>query len=678
MPTITVQSIVLDGYIGSNNVQSFDGTFMEVGKQPLDTTFRGLMKFDLSSIPHGAAISQADLIVYMERVYSENNYPVTVHEVTAPWSSLTVWGTQPSHNTTVAGSDSAFGTAFKTFKVAPLLEEWVKGSKVNNGFMFKGNENSSESNKTFSTSESLTVERRPKLIVTYIAPPTVTSPNGGESINESHEISWSVPVGSEGDALTYQIGLSTDNGSTWKSIATEISGNSYIYDFSNEVESSQALIRIRAINAGIFGGYGYSEGVFTIQHNTSPTIPTNLTPSGVTIDRLKTRQLSWQHNDSPNDVQSKAEIEWRHQGEGLWNTITSNGPDTEYFLHPLTFSNGQIEWRVKTYDVAGLESPWSNVAVFTASEPTNAPTIVLPTSPVNVSRPVISWTSASQSSYQVLIENSLGTVVWDTGEITSEVRARTAGIDLINGGTYKIKVRVKDGSGLFSSFTEKTIAVSYTTPAKPIGRTEVNTSQNGIEILFTNPIVQGAPSVIRNEVYKRVNDAWLLIARGDIDSYTDFAVASGVEYAYKVRAIASNNTYSETETLWGEVILLSPFLSSTSDHYTWVDLKHVTATEKQRSRNRSLNQFVGREYPLAEFGGAKAMQLACEWISMDKDEVNRFYALIDREETLLYRDQQGRKEYLTVDVTSETESHAGALFRISFTADKVWFKEGII
>lgn len=508
------------------------------------------------------------------------------------------------------------------------------------------------------------------------APPVLISPNGGEVFNANETITWQIPR----TGLKYKIEISKNNGQTWSTLLVETAtdATSYTRDYTNETESSLVKIRITGVDGAYLTASDESDGVFSILHNVAPTIPTALSPSSVIIDRLKTNRFSWKHNDqNPNDSQSQVSIRWRAQGTTSWNTkVITNNPAQEYFFAENTFPLGQIEWQVMTYDQSGLSSPYSNIAVFTAGEPAETPVIVQPGLSVNVSRPVIEWTGGSQLSYQIIIENTLNEVVWDTGEVTSPIKARTSSFVFVNGATYKIKLRVKDGGGLFSSFTEKTVTVSYTPPAKAI--VEAFANNLTIDLFVTNPAPEGTqPSTTGNDIYKLIDDVWVLIAKNVNSTFSDMSATSGKEETYRIRALGENGTYSESDVVQVTMMLESPVLSSTSDSLRYMVLKHMTATSKTKSRNRTLSHFAGRARPIAQFGGMQPEVFAFEWVSMDRTEVENFYALIDRRETLLYRDAEGRKAYVSVDVTNETESHGGALFTISFNADVVDYKEGI-
>ncbi len=307
--------------------------------------------------------------------------------------------------------------------------------------------------------------------VTYNEPPgvpTLEKPNGGETWNDEHQLSILAATDAEGDSLTYEYQLSTDNGTTWDTILNTISTNP-TYNFINESESSTCKVRVRAYDGHSYGEWDESDGVFTIQHNQAPNEPDNLEPNGGnSLDNTSVIRLSWEHNDpNSNDPQSQFDIQWRLQGNSTWNVISRTTTNNYFDVSADVFPVGDIEWRVRTYDQESLSSPYSETAVFTASEPSNAPTIIEPDSVVTIANPTVQWSSANQVSYQIVIENSLNEIVWDTGEVNNSNKAQTVGIDLNNGGQYKVKVRVKDIGGIWSEYATKSIEVSYTPPTKP-------------------------------------------------------------------------------------------------------------------------------------------------------------------------------------------------------------------
>lgn len=480
--------------------------------------------------------------------------------------------------------------------------------------------------------------------------PIITSPNGGETVNEGFTIIFS--DNKPKTDIRYQIQLSLNNGGTWKDIIalTAVGATSHQYNFKDEPSTSIAKVRVRAYDGQNYGAWDESNGVFTIQHNVAPTIPTNLAPSGTIIDRTKTNRLTWKHNDE--DAQSRAVIEWRLQGTTTWNTITSNGAEQGYYINANGFPLGQIEWRVRTYDQQNLVSPYSNIAVFSSAEPASAPIIIRPASPVSIPRPLVMWSGVAQASYQIVIEDGLGVVVWDTGEVVSGNKAVTVGVDLLNGGTYKIKVRLKDSSGLFSTFVETTVVISYTPPPKPNVTTFTN--QSGIQFVIENPTSSGTqPNLLANEVYKLVDGSWVRIATNILSIYTDYAIASQEVAQYRVRALGENGTFSESDVINAVAPKLSGvYLHDVQDAETTI---HHYKFDGQNGKSESLQrehayrQFAGRKRPVIEYGAYANYQRQVT-LNLVRDDIGRerLFQFVNDGSVLLYRDGRGRKFYTTL------------------------------
>jgi hypothetical protein len=146
---------------------------------------RGLVKFDLSSIPANANITSATLYLYSQD--NKTGQLTSVYRVTSNWNENTVtWLTW-----TLLGGDFDSSTSYFTFipdqnncmltmDLASLVRAWVNGTYPNYGLMLY----STGPNHIikYSSKEDTTASRQPKLDIVYSAPtqtPTVTvSPTG--------------------------------------------------------------------------------------------------------------------------------------------------------------------------------------------------------------------------------------------------------------------------------------------------------------------------------------------------------------------------------------------------------------------------------------------------------------------------------------------------------------------
>lgn len=652
------------GQDDSVRVGVFDGTL----------TNRGFFQFDISSIPTDSIVIDASFNAYaLSSGYSD---VFTLHEVLSAWDeSIITSGNAPPFSDAFSQYNNEGTSGWKAFDVSTPVQKWVDGQE-NNGLMIKAQDETVSGTNQIALNSSENPSEKPFVEITYNqtpSTPTLTTPNGGETWNAQHTIEWGASTDAEGNSLTYQIQISTDNGATWNNVVASTTGTTYAYDFSTTPETSIALIRIRAYDGTSYSAWDQSDGVFAINHNNIPESPDNLSPSGTSIDRSVIQRLSWNHNDQ--DGQTKADVQWRLQGNATWNDITVNSSNQYVDVNSNTFPAGAIEWRVRTYDTYGAVSPYSIVTVFTAANPSNAPTITAPTDPVSVSRPTIEWNASDQQSYQIIIEDGLNTVVWDTGEVISINRARTIGIDLINGGAYTIRVRVRNQAGLLTEYAETTVTVSYTPPAEPVLDVYADTSFIRLEI--DNPTPSGTqPTVSSNDVYKRSNGEWYKVANVT-DVYYDYAVKSGQEYEYRITANGDNNTTSQSNIKSQSISLIGTWMHDVYDpqatlHHFLID---VEGRGRTRSKDTVLRQFSGRTSPVAETTNNRRANVEVSLLLRNDAEYQAFERIFESS-VICYRDGRGRLEY-GVMIEEPIEDEQGGMYRVDFTLNRIDYSEVI-
>jgi hypothetical protein len=172
-------------------------TFFHVGTNALSIR-RGLLQFDLSSLPHGARILSATLSVY-ETDTLRGSGVVGVHRVTTPWTEgsgvNTCTGDGATWLTTGLGADwlapggdiagpelasvvkqAGDTPGWDTFSVTSLVRGWVSGAYPNDGLMLKLDDESFSPCTTItncpywgyaSNEYKVDPTLRPKLTVTY-------------------------------------------------------------------------------------------------------------------------------------------------------------------------------------------------------------------------------------------------------------------------------------------------------------------------------------------------------------------------------------------------------------------------------------------------------------------------------------------------------------------------------
>lgn len=484
--------------------------------------------------------------------------------------------------------------------------------------------------------------------------------------------------------LRYQVDLSVDDGATWKVLKslTDPGATSLLYDFTNEPETSVASISIRAYDGTSYSDWDESSSVFTIQHNKAPGTPINLAPTGGLVkDRALPIRLSWLHNDpDAGDPQSKFDLQWRKKGTTAWITVTVVSANQYHDLSGL--GHGEHEWRVRTYDQAGLSSPYSDIALFLAGDKPAAASIV---SPVNgaaiaVANPTVQWSSDSQAAYKLTVKDA-GVTVW-TDEKATVNKAVTIGAALQNQKAYTVELSIKNADGLWSNLTQITINVSYTPPALPtlsaIGQSQAAT----IRLTIGAPLPSGTePSVTHHDIYRRKQgeSAWGRIATGAPanGSYVDATAGSGQVYDYYTRAWGNNGTYRDSQAVSSSITLLSMWLLDPLDPES---LHRFHYFEPGRSADRvfqgALMEFEGRKQYMAEFSEREQNKVnVVLQLKKDSNDLEALHDLLGRRTALLYRDAKGRRIFGSIFVLTENETDYG--YTVPLEVQAVDYKEEV-
>ena len=196
---------------------------------------RGLLKFNLASIPTGSIINSATVSLFQYAQADTSTPQLGVYYFTGAWTEGTGNGTASGDGATwntsngssswlSAGGDfnwSSAGTAtapnstaaWVDFQVAGLVQNWVNGTVINNGTVIrKTTENAGLTDyKSFYASDYSTVTSlRPKLVVEYVPVPGSITITVNETYNrDGSSGSGSVGFGSVSPGTTYFVGNST-------------------------------------------------------------------------------------------------------------------------------------------------------------------------------------------------------------------------------------------------------------------------------------------------------------------------------------------------------------------------------------------------------------------------------------------------------------------------------------
>ncbi|MGB2798957.1 MAG: DNRLRE domain-containing protein [Dehalococcoidia bacterium] len=137
---------------------------------------RTYIRFSLPGIPVTAVVTSVDLLLWYGDSSDAVATTVDAYQVTEAWAENTItWDDQPVHSPAACGSSLLpdIGTNdFVAWEIETgLIEGWVDGSIANHGFvLIDADEDISGALKLFLSSDHVTVDSRPKLVITYYDP----------------------------------------------------------------------------------------------------------------------------------------------------------------------------------------------------------------------------------------------------------------------------------------------------------------------------------------------------------------------------------------------------------------------------------------------------------------------------------------------------------------------------
>jgi hypothetical protein len=178
-----------DSYVSSNDPDTNYWTlpYMNIGKIPLISMganranyiyvydyFRAYLQFNLSSLPAGAVIVNAELKLYQFNNSGTEDFMISLYQVTESWVESTItWNDRPDYisspESTITATAGA--TTWLSWDITGLVQGWLDENISNYGMMLKDTDESSPNVSGCYSSEFISEPTlRPKLEITYYVP----------------------------------------------------------------------------------------------------------------------------------------------------------------------------------------------------------------------------------------------------------------------------------------------------------------------------------------------------------------------------------------------------------------------------------------------------------------------------------------------------------------------------
>ena len=400
--------------------------------------------------------------------------------------------------------------------------------------------------------------------------------------------------------------------------------------------------------------------------------PSNLNPAN-NKNMLNSGDItfSWNHNGYEiTSTQSKYELMYSTNGGGTWTTVSEVTGNQHRAFPAGTFSNGMVQWKVKTWDSNNISSVYSTVAQFTLVSVPAAPVITAPSGTITTGMPTITWTSTNQAGYRVEVVDSNGVLCWSKEDVLSTVKSIPMDTYLPTGQTYTIKVKYLGNNGFWSDFASSSITTNLEIPT-PILVELVNKDcvKGGVTFSVTKD-----STVSFYEVWRSEGDTFQRIATGLSDtSFSDYTQASGLEYKYKFRAYSVQGGYVETSLITSKVDFKGTVISDLDGNY--IKLKYRSKRSEDYSLDATFQKYAGRVNSVVEFTISEDTGLSLQFDCREYSEIEDLKALIRKRKTLLLRDKLGAKMYGIIKNLSENYDVKTKIWNYSFIFYRIDYSE---
>ena len=431
----------------------------------------------------------------------------------------------------------------------------------------------------------------------------------------------------------------------------------------------------------------YSANSPTVQLQAPPSAPTNLSPSAA--DATEAITLSWSHNPVDMSDQSAYEVQARATSADPWSALggkTTSGTSSRTVSAGTWSNGGSVRWRVRTWGADVDPSPWSAEQVLNLSARPVAG-ISLPDGTWESQRVTVTWTyfdeeSSAQSGWeaQLLAGGGGNQALASMSGQASGARRTTFSATVADGGSYSVRVRVRDGSGLWSEWASRSFTVSYAPPPTPTLAVQWHGDDGYATLDMDVPSPSGSlRPVDRLRVERSSPQGWVPVAGGEVWMWpvtiVDMTPPLGQAVQYRVVAVSDidSEAYSPTATVDTKACWL--FINHGPGFGQVVRVWGNLQAGRTYGRAKVLHRFVGRSLPVERAGGhvtrtySLTARLFAPWLPPDPtstwDDVE---ALAAADAPVLVRDPEGVRLFCSVgDVSLDGHLEVGRTVSIPLT-----------
>lgn len=386
---------------------------------------------------------------------------------------------------------------------------------------------------------------------------------------------------------------------------------------------------------------------FTFDTQDVPSVGEAQSPANQYLDAKSETVFRWEYSSPAGYPQGGFEAEAKYDtSPDTWVPLFSGtGEQQEYTLPADTLSGGGMSWRIRISNNRGTWCDWS--------EEVRNQVIAAPLKPIinaidgSVARPTITWQSTQQLAFQVIVlSQDETTVLYDSDTINSKTALHKIPVFLEN-DRYIVKVRVMNGYAMWSKWGVVNAFIETDKPseAKLIAAKMVN----GIRLLISD-VDESATSLIiyRSDVSGEYQPIKTLLPNER--AWADYSCVGFASYF--VRTVCGD-VFSDSQRSAERPYIQHCAIASVSDLADMMAVKYrrgdYIAPNTEEVYGVTLVSFAGRRLPVADFADASSRLFSFDASFTSMEQFEQFRQIVQRKETVLYRDSKDRKIYGVID-----------------------------
>jgi hypothetical protein len=146
-----------------------------IGTYNASDYYRGYLQFDLSTVPAGAILVDADLRLYQSSSVGSGNFQIGLHRVTSNWLENTIThNLRPTSSSEIEALSTVYtgSTTWRNWDIDNLVQGWLDGSITNRGMVLKSTDETLSAIGIYFRSSDYTTDttKCPKLEIDYYLP----------------------------------------------------------------------------------------------------------------------------------------------------------------------------------------------------------------------------------------------------------------------------------------------------------------------------------------------------------------------------------------------------------------------------------------------------------------------------------------------------------------------------